>query len=162
MDIGDPLPDFTLPKVGPKVGPKAGKGTVSASDYAGRALVLYFYPRADTPGCTTQAVDFTASRAEFDSLGADVLGVSKDPVAKLEKFVLKRDLGIDLASDADSDLSETFGVWVEKNMYGKTYMGIERATFLFGSDGKLMRSWHKVRAKDHAEAVLDAFRSEVG
>jgi len=144
---GDPCPDFSVPL--------AGGGTASRADYAGRTLVLYFYPRADTPGCTTQAVDFTAMKADFAALDADILGVSKDPVTKLEKFAAKRDLAIPLASDETSDLCEAFGVWVEKNMYGKTYMGIERSTFVIGPDGNIAYAKRKVRAKGHAEAVLD-------
>ena len=145
--VGDPCPDFQLPL--------AGGGTASLSDYAGKHLVLYFYPRADTPGCTTQAQDFTERLDAFTERNAAILGVSKDPVAKLEKFADKRDLGIALASDADSDLCERMGVWVEKNMYGKTYMGIQRATFVIGPDGKITHTFPKVRAKGHADAVLD-------
>ena len=150
LDIGDTCPDFTLPK--------AGGGTVSPADFANRYRVIYFYPRADTPGCTTQAQDFTARLADFDAANATVIGISKDPVAKLEKFATKRELGIILASDEDSDVCETFGVWQEKNMYGKTYMGIQRSTFVADPDGKLIHVDRKVRAKGHADAVLEAIK----
>ena len=150
LDIGDTCPDFTLPKT--------GGGTVSPADFAGRYRVIYFYPRADTPGCTTQAQDFTAQLADFDAANATIIGISKDPVAKLEKFAAKRDLAIILASDEDSDVCETFGVWQEKNMYGKTYMGIQRSTFVADPDGKLIRVDRKVRAKGHADAVLETIK----
>ena len=151
IETGDTCPDFSLPA--------AGEKTVSKGDYAGRYLVLYFYPRADTPGCTTQAVDFTAALPELDKLGASVLGVSKDPVKKLDKFAAKRELGIDLASDEESDLCEQFGVWKEKSMYGKTYMGIERSTFLIAPDGTVVWAQRKVKPKGHADAMVDLIRA---
>ena len=150
LETGDDCPAFTLPT--------AGGGSVSAADLKGKMAVIYFYPRADTPGCTVQATDFTAMLDDFEAAGATVVGISKDPVAKLEKFAAKRGLGIVLASDEDSDVCERFGVWKEKNMYGKTYMGIERSTFLIDADGKVAEVWRKVRAKDHAEAVLERIR----
>ena len=150
IETGQPFPDFTIPT--------AGGGEAKLSDYAGRHLIVFFYPRADTPGCTTEAQEFTAALPELRQLGADVVGVSKDPVAKLEKFAAKRDLGVTLASDATSDLCERAGVWVEKNMYGKTYLGIQRATFLVGPDGKTAHVWPKVRVKGHVEEVLNAVR----
>ena len=151
-EVGDPCPDFTLPL--------ARGGEASLSDYAGKTLVLYFYPRADTPGCTVQAQDFTERLDTFAERGTAILGVSKDPVAKLEKFADKRDLGIALVSDADSDLCERMGVWVEKNMYGKTYLGIERATFVVGPDGTVTHVFRKVRAKGHADALLDTLDAQ--
>ena len=147
---GDTAPDFTLPRDG---------GThVSLSDHTGRHVVLYFYPKDDTPGCTTEAVDFTAAAADFAAADAVVLGISKDSVAKHDKFVAKRDLGIPLLSDEHGDVCERYGVWGEKQMYGKTYFGIERTTCLIGPDGRIVRIWRKVKVPGHVGAVLDAVR----
>ena len=154
LDANDSCPDFTLPV--------AGGGEVSTSDFAGKVAVIYFYPRADTPGCTTQAQDFTAMLPDLEALGATVIGISKDPVGKLEKFAAKRDLAVTLASDEDGDVCERFGVWKEKSMYGKTYMGIERSTFLIGPDGRVAQVWRKVRAKGHADAVMEAVKALAG
>jgi peroxiredoxin Q/BCP len=121
-------------------------------------VVLYFYPRDDTPGCTTEATEFTALAAKFEAAGAKVIGVSKDTVAKHDKFVAKHDLGVMLVSDAESDVCERYGTWVEKNMYGKKSMGIERATFLIDAEGRVAQIWRKVKAKGHAAEVLDAVR----
>jgi len=121
-----------------------------------RPLVVYFYPKDDTAGCTREAQDFTALAPDFAAAGAYVLGVSKDSPAAHAKFTAKHALGIALASDLDGTACAAFGVWVEKNMYGRTYMGIERATFLFGADGTLVRAWRKVKVPGHAAAVLDA------
>ena len=154
IEPGQPFPDFTLPT--------AEGGDTSLSDYAGKHLVIFFYPRADTPGCTTEAREFTAALPGLRQLGADVVGVCKDPVAKLEKFVAKRDLGVTLASDESSDLCERAGVWVEKSMYGKTYLGIQRATFLVGPDGNTAHVWPKVRVKGHIEEVLNTVRETTG
>ncbi len=147
---GDMAPDFTLPT--------NGGNEVTLSALKPSKVVVYFYPRDDTPGCTTEALEFTAQITDFEAAGAKVIGISKDTVAKHDKFVAKHDLGVILASDADSDVCERYGVWVEKSMYGKTSMGIERATFLIDSDGKIAQVWRKVKAKGHAEAVLDALR----
>ena len=152
LSIGDPAPDFTLPS-------DAGE-MVSLSDYAGAPLVLFFYPKDDTPGCTKEAIGFTASLPDFQAAGAAVVGASKDPVAKHAKFVAKHDLGIPLVSDEDGDLCERYGVWVEKNMYGRKYMGIERATFLIGADGKIQQIWRKVKVAGHVEAVLAAVKDQ--
>jgi peroxiredoxin Q/BCP len=148
---GDTAPDFTLPR--------DGGGEVSLADYKGRPVVLYFYPRDDTPGCTKEAIGFTERAEEFTATGATVLGVSKDTVAKHEKFVIKHSLGIVLLSDAESDVCERYGVWVEKNMYGRTSMGIERATFLIDGEGKVAQVWRKVKVPGHVDAVLDAVRA---
>lgn len=148
---GDLAPDFTLPR--------DGGGDVTLSALKPQQVVLYFYPRDDTPGCTVEALEFTALAAEFAAAGAVVVGVSKDTVSKHEKFVSKHSLGIALVSDAESDLCERYGVWVEKSMYGKTSMGIERATFLVDGEGKLKRIWRKVKAQGHAAEVLEAVRS---
>jgi peroxiredoxin Q/BCP len=134
------------------------------ADGGGRAIlsgptVLYFYPKADTPGCTNEAKDFTAHAEAFAKAGVTVIGVSKDPVKKLDKFKAKYDLKVTLASDEETGVTEAYGVWVEKSMYGKTYMGIERATFLIDGSGVVRRVWRKVSVKGHAEAVLAAVQS---
>ena len=121
-------------------------------------LVLYFYPKDDTSGCTREAQDFTALAADFAAAGARVIGVSRDTMAKHDKFIAKYDLRVALASDEDGAISEAFGTWVEKSMYGRKYMGMERATFLIGGDGRVRQSWRKVRVPGHAEAVLSAVR----
>jgi len=122
-------------------------------------LVVYFYPKDDTTGCTREAVDFSALVSEFAAAGVVVLGISKDSPKKHEKFIAKYDLAVPLASDEDGAACEAFGTWVEKSMYGRSYMGIERATFLFGRDGKLAREWRKVKVAGHAAAVLEAART---
>ncbi len=124
-----------------------------------RPLVVYFYPKDDTSGCTREAQDFTALGPDFTDAGVNVLGVSKDSPASHAKFAAKHALGIDLASDEDGTACAAFGVWVEKSMYGRTYMGIERATFLFAADGTLARAWRKVKVPGHAAAVLAAARA---
>ncbi|MEM9726061.1 MAG: thioredoxin-dependent thiol peroxidase [Pseudomonadota bacterium] len=146
--VDAPAPDFTLPR--------DGGAEVSLTDFKGKIVVLYFYPKDDTPGCTKEALAFTEHAGAFEAAGAVVLGVSKDTVAKHEKFVAKRELGIPLLSDADGDVCERYGVWVEKAMYGKKYMGIERATFLIDGSGVIRRIWRKVKVPGHAEAVLEA------
>ncbi|MEO0500589.1 MAG: thioredoxin-dependent thiol peroxidase [Pseudomonadota bacterium] len=148
---GDPAPDFEL----------AGEGgkTFRLADYQGKPFVLYFYPKDDTPGCTKQAIGFTAHADDFAKAGVAVLGASKDSVEKHAKFRAKHDLGIDLGSDPDGEVIERYGSWVEKSMYGKTYMGIDRSTFLVDADGKLARIWRKVRVKGHVEEVLAAAKA---
>ncbi len=131
-------------------------GMAVKSDQYDAPFVLYFYPRADTPGCTKEGQGFTEHGDAFQKLGCSIIGVSKDKPAKLAKFKAKYDLSVTLLSDEESDLCERMGVWVEKNMYGKKYMGIERATFLFGKDGRLVQFWRKVKVKGHVEAVLEA------
>jgi peroxiredoxin Q/BCP len=149
-EVGDTAPAFTLPR--------DGGGEISLSDFKGKKVVLYFYPKDDTPGCTKEAIGFTDMVADFDAAGTVILGVSKDSVGKHEKFVAKHDLKIALLSDEASDVCESYGTWVEKSMYGKTYMGIERATFLIGADGKIAEVWRKVKVPGHVEAVLEAAR----
>src|SRR3569623_1845537 len=122
-----------------------GGGRVNLRDYVGRPFVLYFYPKDDTSGCTREAQDFSSLMPEFEALGASVLGVSKDNAIKHQKFISKYDLTVPLATDTDDKAMEAFGVWVEKQLYGKKYMGIDRSTFLFDSEGKLFRSWRRVR-----------------
>ena len=150
LEIGQIAPPVSLPR--------DGGDTVSLSDYAGQAVVLYFYPRDDTPGCTIEASGFTDMAAEFSAAGVVVLGVSKDSVKKHDKFRDKYALSVPLLSDEDGDVCERYGVWVEKNMYGKTYLGIERATFLIDGAGKIAQVWRKVKVPGHVEAVLDATR----
>ncbi|CAN7195695.1 peroxiredoxin [Brevundimonas sp. LjRoot202] len=136
-----------------------GGGRLSSDALNGRTVVLYFYPKADTPGCTTEGQDFSALAGEFAAAGATVVGVSRDPVKKLDRFKAKYDLKVTLASDEAGDVTEAFGVWVEKTLYGRTYMGVERATFLIDGAGVVRRVWRKVRVKGHAAEVLAAVQS---
>lgn len=149
--IGTPAPDFTLPR--------DGGDDITLSGLRPKAVVLYFYPRDDTPGCTTEGLDFTAALGAFEAAGAVVIGVSKDTVAKHDKFIAKHGLGVVLASDAEGSVCEDYGVWVEKNMYGKTYMGIERATFLIDGKGVVREEWRKVKVPGHVNAVLEAVQA---
>jgi len=149
-DLGQSAPDFTLPT--------NGGGTFTLSEQS-KAVVLYFYPKDDTPGCTKEAIAFTEHLAEFEAAGAIVVGASKDTAAKHDKFITKHDLAVTLVSDAEGTLCEDYGVWVEKNMYGKTYMGIERATFLIDATGVVRQIWRKVKVPGHVEAVLDAVKA---
>jgi peroxiredoxin Q/BCP len=149
--IGDTAPDFSLPRDGGEM--------VNLSDFKGKKVVLYFYPKDDTPGCTKEAIGFTDMVDAFAAEDTVVLGVSKDSVKKHDKFVAKHDLKIALLSDEEGDVCERYGTWIEKSMYGKTYMGIERATYLIGADGKIAQSWRKVKVPGHVEAVLDAVRA---
>ena len=149
--IGQTAPDFTLPR--------DGGGEVSLSALRPGKVVLYFYPRDDTSGCTTEALDFTGRLSDFKAAGAEVIGVSKDTVAKHEKFIAKHGLGVTLVSDADGTLCEDYGVWVEKKMYGKTHMGTERSTFLIDRAGVVQAEWRKVKVPGHVEAVLEAVRA---
>lgn len=146
--IGEMAPDFTLPT--------DGGGSVTLSELRGQNVVVYFYPKDDTPGCTKEAIAFTEHLDAFKAANTVIIGVSKDTVAKHEKFKAKHNLGVILGSDEDGAMIETYGVWIEKNMYGKKYMGIQRATFLIGEDGTVQASWPKVRVPGHVEAVLDA------
>jgi peroxiredoxin Q/BCP len=131
------------------------------ADYRGAPLVLYFYPKDDTTGCTKEAQEFTALAENFSKIGVVVVGISKDTVAKHDKFVGKYELKVVLGSDSDGSLCEAFGVWVEKTLYGRKYMGIERATFLIDKDGKIAEIWRKVKVSGHAEIVLAAARTVV-
>src|SRR5690348_18266127 len=125
----------------------------------GKPLVLYFYPKDDTSGCTREAQDFTELAGDFAKAGVKVVGLSRDPMKKHDKFIAKYDLKVPLASDEDGAISDAFGTWVEKSMYGRKYMGMERATFLIGGDGKVVRAWRKVKVPGHAEDVLKAARA---
>lgn len=151
IDIGSPAPDFTLPA--------SGGQSLSLSDFSGRTLVIYFYPKDDTSGCTKEAIGFTEAYESFAAAGVTVLGVSKDTVAKHDKFIAKHDLGVTLLSDAEGQMCEDYGVWVEKSMYGKKYMGIERATFVIGPDGVISHMWRKVKVPGHVDAVLAAVQA---
>lgn len=153
MEIGD--------QVGSIAYPRADGTTGKLSDFSGKPLVVYFYPKDDTPGCTTEAKDFTALADGFAKIGAHVIGVSKDTAAKHEKFREKHALTVDLVADIDGALCERFGVWVEKSLYGRVYMGIERATFLIDAKGCVAQVWHKVRVRGHAESVLAATQAIV-
>ncbi len=139
--------------------PSSTGGKLALKDLAGKYVILYFYPRDDTPGCTKQAIGFTDRLEAFEEAGAHVLGVSKDSVAKHEKFRDKHGLGVTLLSDAESDVCERYGTWVEKNMYGKKSMGIQRSTFLIDSDGRIARIWRKVKVDGHVDEVLEAVRA---
>jgi thioredoxin-dependent peroxiredoxin len=145
---GSAAPAFTLPR--------DGGGEVSLAGLSGRKVALYFYPKDDTSGCTTEALDFTRLAGEFEAAGCVVVGVSKDGVKKHDKFKSKHGLNVILASDETSDVCERYGVWAEKSMYGKKYMGIERSTFLIGSDGRIARAWRGVKVPGHADEVLKA------
>ena len=134
-------------------------GTGGIADHKGRKLVLYFYPKDDTTGCTREAQDFTALSADFASAGVDIVGISKDSVKSHAKFIGKYGLKVTLGSDESGEVCEAFGVWVEKSMYGRNYMGIERATFLIGGDGKIVRIWRKVKVAGHATEVLEAAKA---
>ena len=151
-----------------KEGDKAPAITVAATDGSsvnlaspGHPLVLYFYPKDDTSGCTREAQDFTALAADFRSAGVKVIGVSRDPMKSHEKFIGKYDLDVPLVSDEDGRISDAFGTWVQKSMYGRKYMGMERATYLVGADGRILRTWRKVKVPGHAQEVLNAAREVV-
>jgi peroxiredoxin Q/BCP len=139
--------------------PTDSGGRVSLADLKGKTVVLYFYPKADTPGCTTEGQDFSALIDAFDEAGAVVIGVSRDPVRKLDRFKTKRDLKVILASDEPGEVTEAWGVWGEKTLYGRVYMGIERATFLIDGQGVVRRVWRKVAVKGHAAEVLAAVQA---
>lgn len=148
---GAEAPDFTLPT--------DGGGSVALSALKGKPVVVYFYPKDDTSGCTKQAIGFTEAKADFDALGVTIIGISPDSVTKHDKFIAKHDLAIQLAADEDKTAAEAYGVWVEKSMYGKKYMGVERSTFLVDKDGVIAKAWRKVKVPGHIEAVLDAAKA---
>ena len=151
ISIGDNAPQFTLST--------NGGGQFSLADAAGKYLILYFYPKDDTPSCTKEAIGFSEESAALDAQNAMVVGVSRDTVEKHDKFVSNYGLRIPLISDEEGSLCEAFGTWVEKSMYGKTYMGIERATFLISPDGKVLHMWRKVKVPGHVEEVLAQLQS---
>lgn len=137
----------------------SGGRTVSLATYAGRPFVLYFYPKADTSGCTQEACDFQEALPAFQAAGLDVIGVSPDPMKAIEKFAAKYNLAFPLASDAEKTTAEAYGTWVEKSMYGRKYMGMERSTFLIDGKGQVARIWRKVKIPGHAKDVLKAAQS---
>lgn len=153
-EISDTAPDFTLPR--------DGGGEVSLSDLRGSAVVLFFYPRDDTPGCTKESIGFSEHLQAFADAGVQVFGISRDTVAKHDKFIAKHSLTVPLLSDEDGSVCEAYGVWVEKNMYGKKSMGIQRASFLIDAEGKIARIWPKVKVDGHVAEVLDAAKELVG
>jgi peroxiredoxin Q/BCP len=140
----------------PSIKVKASDGSSIDLGAPGQPLVLYFYPKDDTSGCTREAQDFTALAADFAAAGVKVIGLSRDPMKKHEKFIDKYGLSVPLVSDEDGRISDAFGTWVEKSMYGRKYMGMERATYLIGADGKVLKVWRKVKVPKHAEEVLKA------
>ncbi|WP_277315374.1 peroxiredoxin [Sphingomonas sp. AOB5] len=150
IEEGDKIPAIELAST--------GGGNIALRDHVGHPFILYFYPKDDTSGCTREAQDFSALMPEFEALGASVLGVSKDNAIKHQKFISKYDLTVPLATDTDDSAMQAFGVWVEKQLYGKKYMGIDRSTFLFDSEGKLFRSWRRVKVPGHAIEVLESVR----
>jgi len=152
-------PELKPGDVAPAIDLPGDAGPVSLAGLAGKAVVLYFYPKDDTPGCTTEAQAFTAAAKDFAAAGAVVVGISKDSVAAHGKFRAKYDLAPLLASDKDGDVTERYGAWVEKSMYGRTYMGIERCTFLIDKAGKIARVWRKVKVPGHAAEVLKAVQA---
>jgi peroxiredoxin Q/BCP len=150
INEGDKAPAITAP---------ASDGSTIDLSSPGAPLVLYFYPKDDTSGCTREAQDFTALAANFAKAGVKVVGVSRDPMKKHERFIAKYSLAVPLVSDEDGRISDAFGTWVEKSMYGRKYMGMERATYLIGSDGRVLKAWRKVKVPGHAEEVLKAAKS---
>ena len=151
LAAGDMAPDFTLPT--------GGGGEVSLSALRGAPVVVYFYPKDDTSGCTTEARDFTALAEEFEKAGTKVIGVSPDSVKSHDKFAAKHGLNVVLASDEEKSMLSAYGVWKEKSMYGRTYMGVERTTFLIDADGRIAAIWRKVKVAGHAETVLNSARA---
>jgi peroxiredoxin Q/BCP len=154
LTAGDQAPDFTLPD-------QSGE-PVTLSDLRGQTVVLYFYPRADTPGCTTQACGVRDHAADYDEIDARVIGISPDPVTAVRKFADKYDLGFTLLADEDHAVADTYGTWGEKSMYGKTYMGVQRATFIIDADGRIAKVFPKVSPKTHDDAVLEALGALAG
>ena len=151
VEVGKPVPDFTLPR--------DGGGLVGPADFRGRKLVLYFYPKDDTPGCTTEALEFTAKLPEFETAETSVVAISKDSVKSHDRFRDKHGLAVALLSDPDGVVVERFGLWGEKTMYGRTYMGVERATYLVDADGIVRRIWRSVKVSGHVGEVLEAART---
>ncbi len=151
VTTGTKAPSFTLPR--------DGGGEVSLAEFRGRKLVLYFYPKADTSGCTQEAIDFSKFAPAFAKAGTSIVGVSADPVKKQDKFKAKYDLSVILGSDETHEMLEAYGVWAEKSMYGRKYMGILRNTYLIGPDGKVAHIWEKVKVPGHAEEVLAAAKA---
>lgn len=150
LSVGDKAPAFTLPM--------SAEGTVALSDYRGNSVILYFYPKDDTPGCTQEACDFRDNLKAFQKARAKIIGISRDDIKKHNKFSEKYGLNFPLLADTEGKVCEKYGVWVEKSLYGKKYMGIERATFLIDGKGAIRRIWRKVKVKNHAADVLNALK----
>lgn len=148
---GDQAPDFNLPT--------NGEGEFKLSANRDKFIVLFFYPKDDTPGCTVEAIDFTGKLAEFEKLGAIVIGLSPDPVKKHEKFITKHDLKVALVSDEEKETLQEYGIWLEKSMYGRKYMGVERTTLLIDKSGMVVEAWHKVKVPGHVDDVLERLKS---
>lgn len=151
LATGDMAPDFTLPG--------DGGSTISLAALKGKPVVLFFYPKADTSGCTAEAVDFTRLKAEFDAAGVALVGMSPDSTKAHDKFKAKHDLAVPLASDEEKTTLDAYGVWMEKSMYGRKYMGVDRSTFLIDGQGRIARVWRKVKVPGHAEEVLEAAKA---
>lgn len=151
LTIGDKIPAFSLPTNGGE--------TLSSDDIAGKSAIIYFYPKDMTPGCTTEAQDFRDRSKEFEKTGTLIIGVSKDSPKRHDNFVAKHELPFTLLSDENGTMCEDFGVWVEKSMYGKKFMGIQRATFLVDGDGIIRHAWPKVKVKGHVDEVLEVVKS---
>ncbi|WP_019173114.1 peroxiredoxin [Pseudaminobacter salicylatoxidans] len=151
LEAGQKAPDFDLPR--------DGGGALKLADLSGKKVVLYFYPKDDTSGCTAEAIDFSALKPEFEKAGAAIIGVSPDSVKSHDKFKSKHNLSVELVADEERKTLEAYGVWVEKSMYGRKYMGVERSTFLIGPDGRIARIWRKVKVPGHARQVLEAVQA---
>ena len=149
IELNTPIPEFASLQA-------TSDKEIMPSSLKGQFSVLYFYPKDNTPGCTTESIDFTNAAADFDAVGTDIVGVSADSVKKHENFIAKHNLGIPLLADEEQTMLNAYGVWVEKNMYGRKFMGIERATYLIAADGTIKQIWRKVKVKGHVEAVLEA------
>jgi thioredoxin-dependent peroxiredoxin len=151
LEVGQKAPQFQLPR--------DGGGVAKLSDFAGTPVVVYFYPQDDTETCTAEAIDFSRLKPEYAKLGAQVIGVSPDSIARHEKFKKKHQLTVDLASDEDQKTLNAYGVWGEKTLFGRNYMGVVRTTFLIGRDGRIARIWRNVRVRGHAQEVLEVARA---
>lgn len=151
LNPGELAPDFTLPR--------DGGGTVSLSAYRGRPVVLFFYPKDDTKSCTLEAISFTELASDFAEAGVELIGVSPDSVKRHDRFAKKHDLSVTLAADEEKTVINAYGLWVEKSLYGRKYMGVERSTFLIAADGRIARVWEKVKVNGHANEVLEAARA---
>lgn len=151
LNAGDKAPEFSLPT--------DGNGEITLSDFKGQKVVLYFYPKDNTPGCTTESCNFRDEKKDFEKLNTAIIGISKDSVKKHDNFKAKYDLNFPLASDEESDVCERYGVWTEKSMYGKKFLGIERSTFLIDENGKIEKIWRKVKVNGHVDEVKAAINS---
>jgi len=151
LDVGQNAPDFDLPADGGR--------SVKLSSLRGKPVVLYFYPKDDTSGCTAESIAFSALKPQFEKLGATIIGMSPDGQKSHDKFKAKHNLSVDLVADEEKKTLEAYGVWKEKSMYGRKYMGVERSTFLIGRDGKIAKAWRKVKVPGHAEEVLEATKA---